>query len=246
MSAEENEQVLVTRLVRRTVVAENTMAFEFEKPEEWKFKAGQFVEVTLIDPPETDFEGASRPLSIASAPDEPHILLATRMRDSAFKRVLKSLPMNAQVRIEGPLGNFVLHNDPSRHAVLISGGIGITPVRSIVMDAAHQKLPHRIFLFYANRRPQDAPFLDEIRSLAEENDNFTFVPIITGTALPDQPWKGETGRITGDLIRKYAGDPLTAVYYLCGPVGMVSTLRESLRQAGIACTDIRSEEFAGY
>jgi ferredoxin-NADP reductase len=239
-------QAFISKLLRRTLAAEMTIALEFEKPEGWKFRAGQFAELTLIDPPETDFDGDSRSLSIASAPDEPNILVATRVRDSAFKRVLNLLPLHAQVRIEGPLGNFILQDDPARPAVLVCGGIGITPARSMVVDAHHRKLPHRIFLFSANRRQQDAPFMDEMLSLAGENPHFAFVPILTGTTSPPHPWKGETGHITADMIRKYVGDPAAAVYYLCGPVKMVSALKEALRQAGIARTDIRTEEFAGY
>lgn len=246
MSAAENEQIFMTTLVRRTQVAERTMAFEFKKPEHWKFRAGQFIEATLIDPPETDAEGNSRSFSIASAPAEPTIMVATRIRDSAFKKVLREMPLNSPVRMEGPFGNFVLHNNASRPAVFISGGIGITPVRSIIVNAAREKLPHRIYLFYANRRPQDAPFLDEITSLTRNNAKFTFVPIMTEAAQADQPWQGEKGRINKDLMQKYLSDKESPVYYLCGPPGMVSGLQQALHETGVDDDDIRSEEFPGY
>ncbi|MFY9610772.1 MAG: hypothetical protein WAU45_19440 [Blastocatellia bacterium] len=80
------------RLKRREEIAEGTAAFYFEKPEGFQFKAGQFLRFTLIDPPETDAEGDSRTFSIASAPHEEDLMIATRMRDTAFKRVIKSMP----------------------------------------------------------------------------------------------------------------------------------------------------------
>ena len=64
--------------------------------------------------------------------------------------------------VEGPFGNLTLHNNSARAAVFVSGGIGITPVRSILFSAAQKTLPHRIFLFFSNRTRQDAPFFDEL------------------------------------------------------------------------------------
>ncbi len=67
------------------------------------------------------------------------------------------MPLSSAVKIE----ELTLHNNVKRTAVFLAGGIGITPFRSLVFRAAKEKLPHRIFLFYSNRRPEDAPFLDE-------------------------------------------------------------------------------------
>ena len=75
------------KLKDRKEVAEGTMAFRFEKPSGWTFKAGQYLDMTLLDPSETDSEGNVRSFSIASAPHEETLMVATRMRDTAFKRV---------------------------------------------------------------------------------------------------------------------------------------------------------------
>ncbi|HYM09410.1 MAG TPA: FAD-dependent oxidoreductase, partial [Bryobacterales bacterium] len=150
------------KLRNRFEVAERTMAFQLEKPAGWTFKAGQAIDMTLLNPPETDAEGNTRAFSLASAPHDPDLLVATRLRDTAFKRVLPTLPLGTQVKIEGPFGNLTLHNNVARPAVILAGGIGITPFRSMVVRAAQEKLAHRIFLFYSNRRPEDAAFLDEL------------------------------------------------------------------------------------
>ena len=86
--------VTLSRLVSRQEVAEQTTAFRFEKPQNWEFKAGQALDMTLLDPPETDAEGNIRTFSIASAPHEDTLMVATRMRDTAFKRVLKTMPQH--------------------------------------------------------------------------------------------------------------------------------------------------------
>ena len=105
-----------TQLVRRELVAEGTMAFYFEKPSTFRHQAGQSLTMTLINPPETDEEGDTRTFTVASAPHEPHLMIATRMRDTAFKRVIGSTRLGMVVRIDGPDGVMVLHNDAARPA----------------------------------------------------------------------------------------------------------------------------------
>src|SRR5580704_6423939 len=84
---------LKSKLIRREEVAEGTMAFHFEKPSGFTFKAGQSADVTLVDPPDTDAEGNTRTFSIASPPFENELVFTTRMRDTAFKR---SQPCSSQ------------------------------------------------------------------------------------------------------------------------------------------------------
>lgn len=253
MSTQTSSSVQTLRLKRRSEVAERTLEFRFDKPPGMTFKAGQFMDLTLIDPPETDAEGNVRGFSINSAPDDPELTFTTRLRDTAFKRVLQTMPLGTEIKVEGPFGNLTLHNDASRPAVLLAGGIGITPFRSIVRRAAHEKLPHRILLFYSNRRPEDAAYLDEFRGLARENPNFMFIPTMTDMRHSDVPWKGETGFIDHELIVKYLpGDAAPGskragpIYYIAGPPQMVAGLRTMLTEAGVDDDDIRTEDFTGY
>jgi ferredoxin-NADP reductase len=148
-----------TVLLDKEEIADGTMAFHFEKPGGFVFKAGQFGDFALIDPVETDVKGNIRGFSLASAPFEADLMFATRMRDSAFKRVLRTMEIGKEVSMDAPYGSFTLHNNPRIPAVFLTGGIGVTPVRSIVLQAAHDNFPHKIFLFYSNRRPEDAAFL---------------------------------------------------------------------------------------
>jgi ferredoxin-NADP reductase len=158
-----------TMLRRKEEIADGTMAFHFEKPEGFVFKAGQFGDFTLIDPIETDAEGDIRGFSLASAPYEADLMFATRMRDTAFKRVLKTMEIGTEVSLDAPYGSFTLHNNLRIPAVFLTGGIGVTPIRSIVLQAAHDNLPHKIFLFDSNRRPEDAAFLGQLIEAQEKN-----------------------------------------------------------------------------
>jgi len=234
------------KLNKREAVAERTLAFYFDKPADFTFKAGQFMDVTLDNPPETDAEGNSRAFTIASGPAESHLMVATRMRDTAFKRVLGKLPIGSEVQIEGPFGNLVLHNNAARPAVLLAGGIGITPFRSIVFRAAGERLPHRLFLFYSNRRPEDAAFLGELQALRAENANYTLVATMTGLEAGSPSWNGECSRVSKEMLMQYIGDLDGPIYYLAGPPGMVTAMQTVLNSAGVNDDDIRPEEFAGY
>ena len=234
------------KLLRRKEVAEGTVAFFFEKPEGFQFTAGQFLRFSLIDPPETDDEGDSRSFSIASAPHEAELMIATRMRDTAFKRVLKSMPLGSEIEFKGAYGRMTRHEDPARPAVFLTGGIGITPFRSIAVEAAAAGHSHRLQLFYANRRPEDAAFLDELTALSSSNPNYTFIPTMTAATGSRVPWTGETGYINGEKLARFVGDLKAPIYYIAGPAGMVNAMRAALADAGVDEAAIRAEEFAGY
>ena len=234
------------KLKDRKEIAEGTMAFRFEKPSGWAFKAGQYFDMTLLDPSETDSEGNVRSFSIASAPHEETLMVATRMRDTAFKRVLRAMPFGTAVKIEGPSGDLILQDDIARSAVFLAGGIGITPFRSIVHWAAKEKLPNRIVLFYSNRRPEDAPFLAELQSLERDNPRYKLIASMTEMEKSHRPWNGETGLIDQEMLGKYLKGAASPIYYVAGPPAMVKGLHEMLNQAGMKDDDIRAEEFAGY
>lgn len=235
-----------TKLIKSETIAEGTMTFSFTKPEGFSYKAGQSIDLYLINPPETDAEGNKRAYSLSSAPDDTELLIATRMRDTAFKRVLKSLPIGSELTLEGPFGDMTLHENTARPAVFLAGGIGITPFYSMAKDATTHALPHRITLFYSNRRPEDSAFLAELQELATQNPHFTFVPTMTDMEKSAQTWTGEHGYITAEMLTKYVSLEDKPVFYMAGPPAMVTAMRTMLNSAGVSNDDIRTEEFTGY
>jgi ferredoxin-NADP reductase len=233
-------------LRRREEVAERTMAFHFEKPSGFTFKPGQTIDLTLIDPPETDAEGNIRTFSLASAPADEDLTIATRMRDTAFKRVLKTMAFGSLVQLEGPMGSFTLHNNASKPGVFLAGGIGITPFRSMLRQAAQDQPPHTLYLFYANNRPEDAAFLEELTRLPGSNPRIHIVPTMSEMARSTRTWQGATGFIDENLLRANVSNLQGPIYYIAGPPGMVTAMRDMLTKAQVDEDDIRTEEFAGY
>jgi ferredoxin-NADP reductase len=233
------------KLTSKHEIAAGTMAFYFEKPEGFAYKSGQFASWTLINPAETDAEGNVRAFTLASAPYEDFLMFATRMRDTAFKRVLKTMGPGAELTLDAPYGSFTLHNNASIPAVFLTGGIGVTPFRSIVLQAAHDKLPHKISLFYANNRPEDAAFLDELMEIHQQNQNYTFIGTMARTEKSSHVWHGETGFITQAMLLKFIGDPTLPIYYVAGPRAMALAMGELLKEAGVSDDNIRTEEFSG-
>ncbi len=215
-----------TRLVRREGVAEGTMAFFLERPAGFEFQAGQNLTLSLG-------EGESRTFTIASAPHEPELMVATRMRkESSFKQRLSTLSSSDPVTIDGPNGMMVLHEDASRPAMFIAGGIGITPFLSMARDAAYRQLPHPITLFYSNRRPQDAAFLAELQRMPK----LRLVARMTDAE----------GFMDEGFFRQHLKDAAAPMYYLAGPPGMTMAVQGTLASLGVPENSIRSEEFYGY
>jgi ferredoxin-NADP reductase len=247
MAAEEIPiSAYASRLLNRVEVAEGTMAFHFEKPPGFDFRPGQSADLTLLNPPETDSEGNVRTFSIASAPFEDQLMFATRMRDTAFKRSLKKVPLGTAVKMDSAMGSFTLHKNSAKPAVFLAGGIGITPFSSIVRQADHDRAPHKLYLFYSNRRPEDAPFMEVLQDREKINPNFRFIPTMTEMSRSKKKWDGETGRINQEMLSKYLNDLQGPIYYIAGPPAMVSGMRKMLVECGVDEDDIRTDEFAGY
>jgi ferredoxin-NADP reductase len=236
-----------TTLRRAEAIAEGTMAFHLAKPDSFHFRAGQAVDLTLLDPPEVDPSGTTRAFSIVSNPSNGELIVATRMRQgSAFKRSLAALQSGTKMQIEGPSGSFTLHKNHAKPAVFLAGGIGITPFLSMIQDASAQGLPHNIFLFYSNHRPEDAAFLPTLEELQRKNPHFKAIPTMTRMDRSRLPWSGETGYITARMIESRVGTLQGPIYYIAGPPAMVAAMREMLVNDGVDEDDIRTEEFSGY
>jgi ferredoxin-NADP reductase len=99
------------------------------------------------------------------------------MHETAFKQSLKRVPLGTQFKVAR--GFSTLHKNSAKPAVFLADGIGITPFFRIVRQASHDLLPHKLYLFYSNRRPQDAPFLETLQELQNANPNFRFVGTLT-------------------------------------------------------------------
>ena len=232
------------RIKEKRGVAKGTLMVVFDLlGEEVDFQPGQYFWVTLLDPPYDDEKGPRRHITIVTSPTERGVLgLATRLRDTAFKRSLADLPVGTEVEVEEPKGSFVLPQETDKHYVFIAGGIGITVFRSMLRYIADEGLPHRVTLVYSNRDRESTAFYDELRELEAANPNLEIVFTMT----KDSGWEGETRRIDADMLRDHLGDLDAYTYLVAGPPGMVEGVTGALQEAGIPEDQIRSQGFSGY
>jgi ferredoxin-NADP reductase len=234
-----------SKLLGSEEIARSTLAFHFEKPGGFSFTPCESIDLFLPE----DFPGASddrqRTFSLASAPHENGLTIATRMRKSAYKQPLAAAAPGAKVRIVGPTGTMSLHDEPDRAIVMIAGGIGITPFISVLRSEAEAERPRPMALLYSNRLPEDAAYLDELRELERRLDGFRLVLTMTGMQYSDS-WDGETRRIDADMVKEASRGLPRPHYYVAGTPDMAEDMRQMLDDMGIDDDDIHSEDFTGY
>src|SRR5215203_2169734 len=202
-----------------------------------------------------DPEGPIRHFTIASSPTEGFIMISTRIRDTPYKKRLSSLEENTTiVRVRGPEGKFTLHEDYSKPAVFLSGGIGVTPFRSMIKYATDEQLPLKIVMFDSNRNRDNILFKREFDDWAINNKNLNIIYTISDDergqlSSTASDWKGEYGRIDKALILKYLDTNTlnNSIFYICGPPSMLKAMQSLLQDnLEISKERIKVEEFTGY
>lgn len=235
--------IYTIKLLNRETIANQTIALSFEKPVGFNFIAGQYGGFTLVNPTETDEKGITRRFSFLNAPDDKHIQIATRIQTSAYKRNLENMAIGSSIKLAGPVGNFVLHAEQETPAVMIAGGIGVTPFYSMIRHALMHEPAREMMLIYGNQTMNDSALLGELIQMSEQHPSFKLVPVM---AKPDLEWIGETGFITDEILVRHVSDLDKPVFYVCGSPGMVGAMREMLRELGMADERVKFEDFPGY
>jgi ferredoxin-NADP reductase len=233
------------RIKDKQEVAKGTLLVTFDLlGEEVDFRPGQYFFVTLPDAGHQDERGLRRHITVVTSPNDKGVLgLATRMRDSAFKRTLGELPVGAEVDVEPPKGKFALPEETSRPLVFVAGGIGITVFRSMLRYIREEQLPYRVTLIYSNRDRESTAFLDELRQVEQELPSLRLILTMT----QDPGWKGETRKVDAAFFREYLGEDLNAFTFLvAGPPGMAEGVQKALDEAGVKEENVIAERFSGY
>ena len=257
-------------LEKQKLEATDVMSFRFSKQQQGKqahdgqssffdYTAGQYAFFD-IGGVYNDTRGPIRHFTISSSPTEDFIMITTRIRDTPYKRRLASLEKDVKVKVRGPQGKFVLHEDYSKLAVFLSGGIGVTPFRSMIKYATDKQLPIKIVMFDSNRNQENTIFKKEFDEYANINRNLKIVYTITEedeerqrtqniSSSVRQESTGERGRIDKDMLTRHLTDNeiKNSIFYTCGPPGMIKAMQKLLQEdLQIPKDSIKVEEFTGY
>jgi ferredoxin-NADP reductase len=233
------------RIKEKQEVAKGTLLVTFDLlGEEMDFTPGQYFHVTLPNLGYEDDKGLRRHITVVTSPNEKGVLgFATRMRDSAFKRTLRDLPVGSEVEVEPPKGRFELPEDPSRPLVFVAGGIGITVFRSMLRYIREEQLPYRMTLIYSNRDRASTAFLDELRELEQALPDFRLILTMT----QDPRWEEETRKVDAAFVQDYLGDDLDQyTFMVAGPPAMAEGVQGALAEAGVRDENVIVERYSGY
>src|SRR6266511_1668892 len=267
-SKRKSSQIELTLLEKDKIEGTDVTSFKFSKQndqggaEEDKktllnYTAGQFAFFD-IGGVYNDPKGPIRHFTISSSPTENFIMFSTRIRDSPYKKRLSTLEEGAKVKVRGPEGRFVLHQDYSKPAVFLSGGIGVTPFRSMIRYATDEQLPLKIVMFDSNRNRINILFKKEFDDWADINKNLKIIYTISddqdrheqqSSSSTANDWKGEYGRIDKAMILKYIDTNMLndSIFYICGPPSMLKAMQALLQDdLEIPQERIKVEEFTGY
>ncbi|HEY4415488.1 MAG TPA: FAD-dependent oxidoreductase [Verrucomicrobiae bacterium] len=223
------------KLIAKKPEAPGVVSFIFKPAKPLVWLAGQYLHYVLHHEP-TDDRGSDRWFTIASAPSEHKVMLTTRLvaaKGSTFKKNLKALKVGDTLEIAGDVdGDFTVSNAKAEY-VFLAGGIGITPFRAILKEAAHAGKALRVTLLYANRKGP-VTYQKELAALAKKNPNLRVHYIFS----PD--------RIAKDTIQRLAPAWKKSCFYVSGPEPMVESVGKMLLALGMRKKQIKQDWFPGY
>ena len=238
------------QLFEKKQITPDVIEFYFRPDMPLVWRAGQFLRYRIPNASPDD-RGENRFFSIASAPHEGHVLLTTRFapeKGSTFKSDLQKLEVGQSVEAMGPSGHFVI-DDPNNHFVFIAGGIGITPLRAILMDLEANGQPLNVSLLYANRT-KEALFKEDLEKLAKKHSEFKIFYIISDEPVNDEKVTENVrlvpGQIDQALIANLVPDFKDAIFYISGPEPMVLSLEQAINTLGVPNENMKRDYFPGY
>lgn len=217
----------------------NVKSFRLEVADNIDYKAGQFLCASL----KTENE-CKRYLSISSSPTEKgYIEFTKKITQSDFSKALNNFEPGDSIIVQYPFGNFTLKDGYTKIAFL-SGGIGITPIRSICKYAVDKKLDTDMVLVYANRSIKDIVFKDDFDVMQRQRPKLRASHVLCEPAVG---FKCVVGLINAQVIKNQVPDYTQRKFYICGPPAMVEAMQKILtEELLLSKEDIITERFQGY
>jgi glycine betaine catabolism B len=205
-----------------------------------EFTPGQFFEVTI----KIKEQNSSHYFSFSCAPTDGYVEFTKRITGSEYSQALNLIKAGDWAHLKGPFGKFILPEKPQPLA-FITGGIGITPLRSMIRFVTAKELPFNIVLLYSCSSYDEIAFRDELESITGKNPGIRVVYILSGPDLPPG-WKGITGRIDQATVKETVPDYAQRLFYISGPTKMVTALSDQIKALGVAEDRIKHDSFSGY
>lgn len=215
--------------------------FRFELPREVAYRPGQYLVMTLS----LFGRDVSKAFSLSSSPTEKGFIEFTKkISDSPFSQALNALEIGKQYSIRMPMGKFTFEGEYPK-AAFLSGGIGITPIRSIFKYATDKSLASDLVLLYSSRTPEYLIFRNDFKVMQEANKNLR--TIYTLTHCNEKVEGCRMGYIDDEMIRREVPDYSERMFYICGPPAMVDAMRSMLiNKLALPQDRIITEDFVGY
>ncbi|RKY33080.1 MAG: hypothetical protein DRP74_00820 [Candidatus Omnitrophota bacterium] len=231
-------KVKLVEKIKRTPTIES---FRFYSENKNQFLPGQFLQF-VFDSSNPKNKDLNKYLSFSSSPLKDYIEVTKRLSESDFSSKLRNLKFEEEITLKAPFGTNVLREEYRKIAFLI-GGIGITPVISILEYIVDRKLSTSAFLLYSNRNQEEIAFKKELDSW-QNNTNIKVFYTMTDSSKQDQNYI--SGRINKQLVVEKIKDIHERIIYIFGPPGMVKAMNALCLEAGCKKENLRTESFIGY
>jgi ferredoxin-NADP reductase len=236
----------VLTLKEKLQIAPDIYDFIFVPSQPLTFAPGQYMEWTLGHA-RPDSRGNRRYFTLASAPTETHLRLGIKFyrESSTFKQALLAMDEHSEIVASQLAGDFVLPADPQQQCVLLAGGIGITPFRSMIQQLLDTNQKRPLTLFYVNRTMDDLVY-QEVFDRAAWQLGVKTIYALTDTSNVPPVWRGKVGRITSQMIIDEVPDYQACLFYLSGPNAMVESFEDLLASLGVKRSHIKTDFFPGF
>ncbi|QJQ96978.1 ferredoxin reductase family protein [Halomonas sp. PA5] len=214
-----------------------SLTFEPQGDHRLDFKAGQYLWITLG---KTPFSLQQHPFSISTSAAQPGRIGITAKCLGDFTCSLPDVVPGSLAWVEGPYGDFVSDPHNPSGIVLMAGGIGVTPMMSMLRTYRDGSVKMPLWLVYANETWEEATYREELDELTKALD----LEVIHVIDQPPEGWEGESGFIDEALItRRLPADDGRREYFICGPAPMMNATEKALRSVGVSPTRINSDHF---
>lgn len=228
-----------TKVINRLKRTRDVLSIRFERPDNFNYFPGQFLFLTI----KANGKKLLKHFTMSSSPSEKDFIEITkRLTGHEYSNALMNLKRDDKVTIDAPYGDFTFNGEFDK-VLFLTGGIGITPIRSILCCCIDYEINSDIVLLYSCKDDNNIPFKKELDSYQDLNPKLKVIYTVTH---PSNLWTGNRGRITVDMIREFVPDYISRFSYISGSPLMVDSLEKILlNELNVSSKQVKKERFIG-